>query len=52
MFSKIWTPSALGVRRKKRERERECWNSSVNIQFQDDFSVDAIEDPMMRICYQ
>ena len=33
------------------ERERECLNSSVNTQFQEDLSVDATEDLMMRICY-
>ena len=50
MFSEIGTPSALGVRRD--ERERECWNSSVNTQFRDEFIVDGTYDPMMRICYQ
>ena len=52
MFSEIGTPTALGVRRDERERERESWNSSVNIQFRDDLSVDATKDPMMRICYK
>ena len=50
MFSEIGTPSGLGLRRD--ERERECLNSSVNTKFRDDLSVDAIEDPMMRICYK
>ena len=50
MFSEIGTPSGLGLRRD--ERERECLNSSVNTQFRDDLSVDATEDPMMRICYK
>ena len=50
MFSEIGTPSGLGVRRE--EREREFLNSSVNTQFRDDLSVDAAEDPMMRICYK
>ena len=49
MFREIGTPSGLGMRRD--ERERECLNSSVNIQFRDDLSVDATEDLMMRICY-
>ena len=49
MFSEIGTPSGLGLRIDKRERE--CLNSSVNTQFQDDLSVDATEDPIMRICY-
>ena len=52
MFSEIGTPNPLGVRRDERERERECWNGSVNIQILDDLSVDAIDDPMMRICCQ
>ena len=52
MFSEIGTPSGLGVRREEREREREFLNSSVNTQFQDDLSVDAAEDSMMRICYK
>ena len=34
------------------EREREFLNSSVNTQFRDDLSVDATEDPVMRICYK
>ena len=50
MFSEIGTPNGLGLRRD--ERERECLNSSVNNQFRDDLSVDAIEDPMIRICYK
>ena len=50
MFSEIGTPTGLGVRRE--EREREFLNSSVNTQFRDDLSVDAAEDPMMRICYE
>ena len=50
MFSEIGTPSGLGLRRD--ERERECLNSSVNTQFWDDLSVDAIEDPMMIIYYK
>ena len=49
-FSEIETPSGLGLRRD--ERERECLNSSVNTQFQEDLSVDATEDLMMRICYK
>ena len=52
MFSKIGTTSGLGLRRDEGERERECLNSSVNTQFRDDLSVDAIGDPMMRICYK
>ena len=50
MFSEIWTPSGLGLRRD--EREREYLNSSVNTQFRDDLIVDATEDPMMRIYYK
>ena len=50
MFSEIWTPSGLGLRRD--ERKREYLNSSVNTQFRDNLSVDATEDPMMRICYK
>ena len=50
MFSEIGTPNGLGLRRD--ERERECLNSSVNTQFQDDLSVDATEDLMMRIYYK
>ena len=50
LFSEIGTPSGLGLRRD--EREREYLNSSVNTQFQDDLSVDAVEDPMMRNCYK
>ena len=50
MFSEIGTPSGLGLRRD--ERERECLNISVNTQFQEDLSVDATEDLMMRICYK
>ena len=50
MFREIGTASGLGLRRD--EREREYLNSSVNTQFRDDLSVDAIEDPMMRICYK
>ena len=50
MFSEIGTPTGLGLRRD--ESERECLNSSVNTQFWDDLSVDATEDPMMRICYK
>ena len=50
MFSEIGTPCALGVRRD--DRERECLNSSVNTQFQEDMSVDATEDLMMRIYYK
>ena len=50
MFSEIGTPCALGVRRDGRERE--CLNSSVNTQFQEDLGVDATEDPMMRIYYK
>ena len=49
-FSEIGTPSALRVRID--ERERECWNSSVNTQFRDELIVDETYDPMMRICYQ
>ena len=53
MFSEIGTPSGLGLRRDEmREREREYLNSSVNTQFQEDLSVDATEDLMMRICYK
>ena len=52
MFSEIGTPSGLGLRRDERERERECFNSSVNTQFQEDLSVDATEDPIMRIYYK
>ena len=48
--SDIGTPSGLGLRRD--ERERECLNNSVNTQFRNDLSVDATEDPMMRICYK
>ena len=48
MFSGIGSPSALGVRRD----ERECWNCSVNTKFQDDLSMEAIDDPMMRIYFQ
>ena len=51
MFSEIGTPSGLGLRRDERERERDCLNSSMNTQFRDDLSMDATEDPMMRICY-
>ena len=43
-------PSGLGLRRD--EREREYLNSSVNAQFRDHLSVDATEDPMMRIYYK
>ena len=50
MFREIGTPSGLGMSRD--ERERECLNSSVNTQFRDDLSVDAIVDPMMRIYYK
>ena len=50
MFSEIGTPSGLGLRRDKRGRE--CLNSSVNTQFQEDLSVDTTEDLMMRICYK
>ena len=50
MFSKIGTPSGFGVRRE--EREKEFLNSSMNTQFRDDLSVDAAEDPIMRICYE
>ena len=50
IFSEIGTPSSLGLRRD--ERQREWWNSSVNTQFRDDLSVEATEDPMMRICYK
>ena len=50
MFRVIGTTSGLGLRKDERERERECLNSSVNTQFRDDLSVDATEDPMMRIC--
>ena len=50
MFSEIGTPSGLGFWRD--DRERECLNSSVNTQFQEDFSVDATEDLMIRICYK
>ena len=50
MFSEIGTPSGLGLTRDKRERE--CLNSSVNTQFQEDLSVDVTEDLMMRICYK
>ena len=50
MFSEIGTPSALGVRRD--DRERECWNSSVNTQFRDELIVDGTYDPIMRICYK
>ena len=50
VFSEIETPSCLRVRRE--EREREFLKSSVNTQFQDDLSVDATKDPMMRICYK
>ena len=52
MFSEIGTPSGLGLRRDERERERDCLNSSMNTQFRDDLSMDATEDPMMRICYK
>ena len=52
VFSEIGTPSGFGVRREEREREREFLNSSMNTQFRDDLSVDAAEDPMMRICYK
>ena len=52
MFSEIGTPSGLGLRRDERERETECLNSSANTQFQEDLSVDATEDLMMRICYK
>ena len=52
MFSKIGTPSGLGLRRDERDREIVCLNSSVNTQFQEDLSVDAIEDLMMGICYK
>ena len=51
VFSEIGTPSGLRVKRDERERERECLNSSMNTQFQDNLSMDATEDPMMRICY-
>ena len=50
MFSEIGTPGDLGLRRD--ERERECLNSSVNTQFQDDLSVHATEYLMIRICYK
>ena len=50
MFSEKGTPSGLGLRRD--ERERDCLNSSMNTQFQDDLSVDATEDPIMRIYYK
>ena len=49
VFSGIGSPSALGVRRDERER---VLNSSVKNQFQDDLSIDATKDPMMRICYK
>ena len=50
MFSEIETLSGLGLRRD--DREIECLNSSVNTQFQEDLSVDATKDLMMRICYK
>ena len=50
MFSEIGTPSGLVLKRD--ERESECLNTSVNTQFQEDLSVDATEDLMMRICYK
>ena len=50
VFSEIGTPSALGVRRD--ERDRECWNNSINTQFRDDLSVDATEVLMMIIYYK
>ena len=50
MFSEIETPIGLGLRRD--EREREYLNSNVNTQFQENLSVDATEDLMMRICYE
>ena len=49
-FGVIETTSGFGVRRE--EREKEFLNSNVNTQFRDDLSVDAAEDPMMRICYK
>ena len=49
-FSEIGTPSGLGLRRD--ERERECLNSSVDTQFQEELSVDATENLMMRIYYK
>ena len=49
IFSEIGTPSGLGLRRDERERET-AW-TSMNTQFWDDLSVDATEDPIMRICY-
>ena len=54
VFSEIGTPSGFGVRKeeREREREREFLNSSVNTQFRDDLSMDATEDPMMRIYYK
>ena len=45
MFSGIGSPSALGVRRDKRES---VLNSIVNNQFREDLSVKAKEDPIMR----
>ena len=50
VFSEIGTPSGLRVRRD--ERERECLNSSMKTQFRDNLSMDATEDPMMRIYYK
>ena len=50
MFSEIGTTSGLGLRRD--ERGRECMNSSVNTKYQEDLSVHATEDLMMRIYYK
>ena len=49
VFSGIVSPSALVVRRDKRES---MFNSIVKNQFRDDLSVEATEDPMMRFCYE
>ena len=50
MFSVIRSPCALGVRRDVKDRE--CWISGLNTQFQDYLSVDAREDLVMRIYYK
>ena len=50
VFSEMGTVCALGVRRDGRDRE--CWISGLNTQFQDYLSMDATEDTMMRICYK
>ena len=51
IFSEIGTPSGLGLRRDERERES-AWTVVWTHNFQEDLSVDATEDLMMRIYYK